>query len=104
MARNNDINLDGTETLVLKSLGLMGGGMDGATLQEKVGDMMIAELIDCLQGLVGMGYVDADKTSFHNAEEFSKTHFHVNSGYARDLKDAMDPRPEPKKSRRVRRE
>jgi hypothetical protein len=31
-------------------------------------------------------------------------YFHVNSGYARELKDAMDPNPDRPKSRRMRRE
>lgn len=104
MSRGGEIHLDGTEIQVLKALGLMGSGCDGKELEEKVGDLMLAELVDCLLGLVGQGYVDADKSSFHNKEEFHKTHFTVNSGYARELKEAMDPRPEPKKSRRVRRE
>lgn len=104
MGRSNDINLDGSETSILKALGLSGSEVDGSTLQERLPDYLVAELIDALQGLVSIGYVEADKSSFHNKEEFEKTHFRVNSGYARDLKDALDPKPEPKKSKRVRRE
>lgn len=104
MSKGSDINLDGGEISVIKALGLSGTELDGATLAEKVGDMATAELIDSLQGLVGIGYVEADKSTFHNKEEFEKTHFRVNSGYARDLKDSLDPKPEPKKSKRVRRE
>ena len=104
MSRGGDINLDGAETSVLKALGLGGSEVEGKELAERLPDFVIAELIDTLQGLSAMGYVDADKGSFHNREEFEKTHFRVNSGYSRDLKDALDPRPEVKKSRRVRRE
>ncbi len=104
MARGGDINLDGSEVSLLKAIGLMGSGVDGATLETRLGDMLPAEIIDALRALVAVGYVEADKTSFHNAEEFRKTNFNVNSGYARDLKEAMDPREEPKKSKRVRRE
>jgi hypothetical protein len=104
MNRGGEINLDGAEISVLKALGLGGSEVDGKDLSERLPDFVTAELIDTLQGLSAMGYVDADKGSFHNREEFEKTHFRVNSGYSRDLKDALDPRPEQKKSRRVRRE
>ena len=104
MSKGNDINLDGSEISVIKAIGLGGTEVDGATLIERLRDYESAELIDTLQGLVAMGYVEADKSTFHNKEEYEKTHFRVNSGYARDLKESMDPRPEPKKSKRVRRE
>jgi hypothetical protein len=104
MGRSNDIHLDGSEVTVIKALGLSGTEVDGATLRERLPDLMLAELTDTLRSLADMGYVEADKGSYHNEEEFDKTHFRVNSGYTRDLKDALDPRPEPKKSRRVRRE
>ena len=98
-----DITLDGGEISVLKALGIGGSEVDGETLLERVANLEAAELIDTLKGLVMMGYVSADKDSFHNMEELRKVHFRVNSGYAKDLKEALDPKPE-KKSRRVRRE
>jgi hypothetical protein len=33
-----------------------------------------------------------------------KEYFRVNSGYAKALKEALDPRPQARKSKRVRRE
>ena len=64
----------------------------------------IAELMDIMGGLIALGYVDCDFTSISNSEAFKKARFRVNSGYSHDLKEALDPRPEPPKSRRVRRE
>ncbi len=62
------------------------------------------ELIDTVRGLIQQGYVDADSNSFYNKEEMEDVNFRVNSGYSKDLKDALDPRPDVKKSKRVRRE
>jgi hypothetical protein len=104
MGKTNDIHLDGSEISVIKAIGLSGAEVDGATLRERLPDLMVAEITDTLRCLSDLGYIEADKGSYHNQEEFDKTHFRVNSGYSRDLKEALDPRPEPKKSRRVRRE
>lgn len=101
-----DINLDGTEISVVKAIGLGGGEISGEALVAKVPDLGEAELIDTLQGLVSVGYVDADSHAFHTSEQFQKTHFSVNSGYSRELRTALDPGANEKKpkSRRVRRE
>ncbi|MEQ1860879.1 MAG: hypothetical protein ABMA13_13165 [Chthoniobacteraceae bacterium] len=104
MSRENEIQLDGSEVTVIKAIGLSGGEVDGKTLLERLPDFVLAELVDTLHGLVAQAYVESDKGSYHRKEEFEKTHFHVNPSYAHDLKDALNPRPEPKKSRRVRRE
>lgn len=104
MGKSNDINLDGSEISVIKAIGLHGAEVSGATLLERLPDYVVAELVDALHGLIGMGYVESDKHSYHRTEDFEKTLFRINSGYAHDLKEALDPRPEPKKSKRVRRE
>jgi hypothetical protein len=101
---SGDINLDGAEISVLKALGLGSGGITGEDLLKRVQDLEAAELIDTLKGLMAMGYVDADKDAFYKAEEMGPIHFMVNSGYSKDLKDALDPKPQAPKSRRVRRE
>ena len=99
----HDIQLDGHEITIIKAMGVHGTEVDGELLMERVPEMQAVELIDLLKGLIMQGYVEADKRSFYREEEFRQTHFNVNSGYARDLREALDPRPQ-KKSRRVRRE
>jgi|SRR4051812_7944081 hypothetical protein len=101
---SSEINLDGSEISIIKAIGLSGGDVDGVTLMERLPELELAELTDAVQCLIAMGYVECDRNSVHNREEFEKAHFHVNSGYAKDLKDAMDPTPEKPKSKRVRRE
>ena len=102
MAR--DIQLDGAEISVIKCLGVGSGEKEGSELAEACADLDISELMDTVKGLMSVGYVDADSDSFHNEIEFGKVHFRVNSGYTKDLRDALDQRPEPKQSKRVRRE
>ena len=98
-----EINLDGGEITIIKALGMGGSEVTGEDLLVRVPELESAQIIDTLKGLVMMGYVSADSDSFHSLEELEKIHFRVNSGYAKDLKEALDPSPE-KKSKRVRRE
>ena len=99
-----ELNLDGAEVSVIKALGVGGSEMIGEDLIERCPGLVGAELLDTLKGLIQMGYVVADKNSFHSMEELKKMHIRVNSGYSKDLKDALDPKPEVRKSKRVRRE
>jgi hypothetical protein len=100
-----EINLDGGEVTILKALGLGSGEMLGEDLITKVGgEIMPSELMDTLKGLMDLGYVDADKSSFYSIDEMKSIHFRVNSGYSKDLRDALDPRPQKARSKRVRRE
>lgn len=102
MAR--DVQLNGTEISVIKALGIGGSEIDGAALRERCSDLETAEIVDTLKGLISQGYVDADNDSFYDAKGMDKLHFRVNSGYAKDLKEMLDPRPQARKSKRVRRE
>ena len=99
-----EIQLDGAETSIIKCLGIGGGDTEGSVLAERCADMEFAELCDALQGLISVGYVDADSDSFHDRAKFERVHFRVNSGYAKDLREALDPTPQPRQSKRVRRE
>jgi len=99
-----EINLDGSEISIIKAIGLSGGGVLGEVLLEKLPELVPSELANSLQGLVDLGYLDCDRSSLHSTEELQKAHFNVNSGYAHALKDAMDPKPDKPRSRRVRRE
>jgi hypothetical protein len=99
-----DIHLDGAERSVLKALGFSGSPIRGDDLLQNVGGLQEAELIDTLQGLIMMGYVNTDTLSLHNAKDLDQASFHVNPSYARDLRDALDSRGKPAKKRRQRRE
>ena len=99
-----DIQLDGAEISIIKAIGIGGGEIDGTTLLERCDDLETAELIDTLRGLIDQGYVDADTSGFYSTREMAEMLFRVNSGYAKDLKDAVDPKPKDRKSKRVRRE
>jgi hypothetical protein len=103
-----EINLDGGEKVILKAIGLGGSSVTGKQLVDRVTDMEEMEFVSTLRGLMTMGYVLADKQSFHNYDDVEHAEFHVNSGYARDLKEAMDPRlrreRKENRNRRVRRQ
>ena len=103
MSKDN-ISLDGSEVSVLKALGFA-SGIAGFELKERLPELSPSELADTLRNLMAVGYVEADKTTFTKSEDFDKTHFHVNSGYSKELKDSMNPNQNEKpKSRRMRRE
>lgn len=99
-----DLNLDGAEISVLKGIGFGGGDVTGDQLMERCRDLGAEELVDALKGLIEMGYVECE-SALQSTEELKSASMHINSGYSRDLKEAMDPggRDQPK-SRRVRRE
>ncbi len=102
---SREINLDGGEISILKALGSSSSETLGSDLIDKVSlDLAPAELIDTIKGLMAMGYVDADKSGFYSVEDLHPIYFRINSGYAKDLKDAMNPQTERPKSKRVRRE
>jgi hypothetical protein len=99
-----EINLDGGEVSIIKALGFS-GEMNGEDLMAKLGGELIpAELIDTLKGLIAIGYVEADKSGFYKEEDLKAIHFRVNSGYGKDLREALNPQPQKPKSKRVRRE
>jgi hypothetical protein len=104
-----DIQLDGGEKQIVKAIGVGGGTtMTGGQLLVHVVGMEEAEFISTLKGLLMMGYVLADKQSFHSFKDIEQAEFRVNAGYARDLKEALDPRlkqeRKDQKGRRVRRQ
>lgn len=89
--------------MVVKALMTGGNEVPGEVLMERIPSMISAELIDTLKGLILQGYVEADKRSFYNEDDLKPVNFHINSGYIKDLREALDPQPK-KKSKRVRRE
>lgn len=100
MAR--EINLDGAEITIVKAL--TSGEISGEALLSKIPNQSSTDLASILKDLIMVGYVDADKNSFYNDEDFRKTNFHISPGYAKDLRDALEPDEPKPKSRRVRRE
>jgi hypothetical protein len=99
-----EIQLDGAEISVVKAIGIGGGEVDGGTLIGRCKELEVNEIIDTLKGLISVGYIEADEASFYDEDDMEKVHFHVNSGYAKDLKEAVDPEDAPRQSKRVRRE
>lgn len=100
----HEIQLDGAEISVIKAIGIGGGEVDGKTLLQRCKGLEMGALIETVKGLIDVGYVDADAAALGDKEDLEKAGFRVNPGWAKDLKDALDPPEEPKKSKRVRRE
>jgi hypothetical protein len=101
---HREIHLSGGEITLLKTLGISGAPIYGKTLIEKIGEMEQAEFLYELDGLITLGYVLADKVNIRTMDDVERTTFHVNSSYARELKDALHPgrRREPERRRRRR--
>ncbi len=100
----SSINLDGGERTILKGLGFGGSAVDGHTLFERCPGFAEAEFVDSMKGLIMMGYVSTDGRNLRTMEDIKNVAFQINSGYARELREALNPQAKPKKSRRVRRE
>ena len=99
-----EINLNGGEISILKTLGLTGTSMPGKLLKERIGDLETAEFLDELNGLIMLGYVLSSKVNISSMEELERSFFRVNASYARDLRDAITPgRKREDRSRRRRR-
>ena len=100
------IHLDGIDISILKSIGLGGTSIPGDLLVERLSSLGEAEFVDALLSLIQIGYVESESATLHDIDAVKRTNFHVNSGYSKDLREAMNPnsRKEEKRSRRVRRE
>ncbi|HWL53577.1 MAG TPA: hypothetical protein VNQ90_14160 [Chthoniobacteraceae bacterium] len=99
----SNIHLDGGETSLIKALGFSGVPMSGTALQTRLSSMSEKTLFETLQTLISVGYVSSSR-DLDVPEEVPRTSFFVNPGYARELKEAIDPSEAPTRSRRVRRE
>jgi len=98
----SSIHLDGGETSVIRSLGFGGTPVSGSDLKTRVPGLWDNELFNILETLIAVGYVCATR-ELARADEIDRSTFFVNPGYSRELRDALDPRPRPKESKRVRR-
>ena len=95
------INLDGGEISIIRALGFSGTQMLGCDLKGRVARMSDADLADCLMMMIALGYLTSTP-DLDAGGEIDKVAFAVNSGYAKMLREAIDPEPEPTK--RVRRQ
>jgi hypothetical protein len=86
-----ELNLNGGEITLLKSMGLSGAPVFGKLLIERIGEMETAEFLDTLEGLISLGYVLSDKVRLHTMEDVERAVFRVNASYARELRDAIRP-------------
>ena len=89
MAR--EIKLSGGEITVLKSIGLGGTALPGKMLLQRIGEMDEAEFLDDLQGLISLGYVISDKVNLFKKDDVERASLRVNTSYAKDLRDALNP-------------
>lgn len=87
----SEINLNGGEITILKTIGLSGGMMAGAQLADRMDEMEGAEFLDALAGLMAMDYVVSNKVNVRTMEAVKEASFRVNPAFARDLKDAIYP-------------
>jgi len=101
--RVSEINLNGGEISILKTIGLGGTSMAGAQLVERI-EMEPAELIDALEGLIALGYIQANRVGIRTMDAVKSASFRVSQAYARELRDAVYPsRKKEEKGRRRRR-
>lgn len=101
--RVSEINLNGGEISIVKTIGLGGTLMSGGQLAERM-DMEAAELIDALDGLVALGYIQANRVNIRTMDALKSASFRVNQEHARELRDAIYPsRKKEEKGRRRRR-
>ena len=88
----SEIKLEGGEISVLKAIGLSGNALYGKQMIIKLKEFGEAELLDTLRGLIMLGYVLCDTHNLNTIEDVETANFRVNSGYAKELRDALDPR------------
>lgn len=88
---SREIKLNGGEITVLKAIGMGGMQIHGKMLKERVEDMVDAEFIDTLDGLMSLGYILSSKVNVRTMDDVERSFFRVNQSYARDLKDAVNP-------------
>ncbi len=87
----SEINLNGGEISILKTLGLGGGSVAGKQLVERMEDMDGAEFLDTLGGLMSLDYVLSNKVNIRTMEAVQSASFRVNPAQAKELKGAVYP-------------
>jgi hypothetical protein len=54
-------------------------------------DLMAAEFLDTLEGMMSLGYILSNKVNVRSMADVERAFFRVNPVHARDLKDATNP-------------
>ncbi len=98
----SNINLDGGETSLIRALGFGGAPLGGRELKTRLTGIGDSELFEILKTLIALGYVSSSQ-DIAQAADLDRTSFFINPGYAKELKEALNPRP-PEPTRRVRRQ
>jgi hypothetical protein len=86
-----EIKLDGGEISLLKKIGLSGTQVYGKMLLDRVEGMENAEFLDTLASLIDQGYVLSNKVNVRLIEDAERAFFRVNTSYAKDLREAVNP-------------
>ena len=77
--------------------------MSGSQLIDRI-EMEEAELIDALEGLIALGYLQANRLGIRNLEAVKSASFRVSQTNPRELREAVYPsRKKDEKGRRRRR-
>ena len=101
MAR--EISLSGGDVSVLKALGLSGGQVTGQALMDRLGHMEPAEVVDTLDTLMSLDFVQSDTEKLKSASDLKGAKLNVNTAMLRDLREAINPPKKENKPTRQRR-
>ena len=86
-----EIKLNGGEVSVLKAIGFGGSPLYGKLLLDRMEDVIAAELLDTLEGMISLGFILSSKVNVRTMADVERAFFRVNPTFARDLKDALNP-------------
>ncbi len=100
---SRDISLSGGDISVIKALGISGGQITGKTLLERVGHMEAAELLETLDMLIMLDYVQSDVERLRSVDDLKEGKFNVNGAMLRDVREAITPQKKEVKPTRQRR-
>lgn len=82
----------------------MGSDRSGASLFEQCKGLDEMDFIDTLKGLIDVGYIDSESSSFYSVADIGNMKFRINPPYLKAIREAIEPEEEPRKSKRVRRD
>ena len=100
---SREISLSGGDISVVKALGISGGQVSGKTLMERLGHMEAAEILDTLDTLMTLDYVQCDLESLRSVDDLKEAKFNVNTAMMRDIREALTPQKKEVKPTRQRR-